>query len=79
MVQTIAKCLVTTVAALGVLLGAASDAAADPITNPGDPIYGIWSTTAGGNSTPSSAGTGGGQYPATQSPANAIDATPRST
>jgi hypothetical protein len=44
------------------------------ITNPGDPITGIWQTTIGGNSTTSTAGTANaGQYPAGEPPAQAID------
>jgi hypothetical protein len=44
------------------------------ITNPGDPITGIWQTTIGGNSTTSTAGTANaGQYPAGEPPAAAID------
>lgn len=44
------------------------------ITNPGDPITGIWQTTIGGNSTASTAGTANaGQYPAGEPPAAAID------
>ncbi len=43
------------------------------ILSPGDPIFGIWNTTAGGDSTASSAGSGAGQYPAAQAPPNAID------
>src|SRR6187397_1610335 len=39
--------------------------AADPLLAPGDPIVAIWNTTAGGDSTDSTAGTANaGQYPA---------------
>jgi hypothetical protein len=53
---------------------ASSNALAQLITAPGDPITGIWQTTVGGDSTTSTAGTGSaGQYPAGEPPAAAID------
>ncbi len=61
------------VAALGLASALASLAAAGVITGSADPIYGIWNTTAGGDSTASSAGTGSGQYPASEGPICALD------
>jgi hypothetical protein len=48
--------------------------AADPLLAPGDPIVAIWNTTAGGDSTDSTAGTANaGQYPAGEAAPLAID------
>ncbi len=55
------------------LAGATGHGAPVNILWPGDPIFGIWDTTVGGDSTPSSPGSGAGQYPAAQAPPSAID------
>jgi hypothetical protein len=65
------------VGAVGVLLLAgAAQAAMIDITQPGDPIVGIYDTIAGGANTLSTAGSGSGQFPPTESPPNAIDNDP---
>ncbi|CAF0861962.1 unnamed protein product [Didymodactylos carnosus] len=43
------------------------------ITSLGDPVYGIWNTTAGSDSVNATVGTLTGQYPSSESPPNAID------
>ncbi len=64
--------LSTLVVACVAALGTSAQAAA--IFAPGDPIVAIWNTTASGNSTASTAGTGAaGQYPANEAAPNAID------
>jgi hypothetical protein len=49
------------------------DASVIQITAKGDPITGISATVVGGNDTIATAGTGSGQFPAAESPPNAID------
>lgn len=64
-------------AAIAVAVGASlgGEARAAKIISPGDPIVAIWNTTASGNSTDSTAGTGAaGQYPSNEAAPNAIDA-----
>jgi hypothetical protein len=59
-----------------VVLGLGGAASADPINilTPGDPIVGIWQTTAENSSTTSTVGTTqAGQYPAAEPPSAAID------
>jgi hypothetical protein len=69
------KLLLSFAVVFAVVAWASSHAVAQvKITNPGDPIVGIWQTAIGGNSTASTAGTASaGQYPAAEAPANAID------
>lgn len=56
------------------LLGTSAQAA--KIFAPGDPIVAIWNTTASGNSTDSTAGTGSaGQYPTNEAAPNVVDGT----
>jgi hypothetical protein len=45
------------------------------VTAPGDPIAGFYQATVGGAGTPSTVGSGAGQYLATEAPAGAIDGT----
>jgi hypothetical protein len=52
---------------------ASAEATVIQITANGDPITGISATTIGGNDTVATAGTGSGQFPAAESPPNAID------
>ena len=66
--------VVALVGAVGVLLLAgAAQAAMIDVTQPGDPIVGIYNTIAGGTNTLSTVGSGPGQFPAAESPPNAID------
>jgi hypothetical protein len=66
--------VVALVGAVGVLLLAgAVQAAMIDVTQPGDPIVGVYNTVAGGANTLSTAGTGSGQFPTAESPPNAID------
>jgi hypothetical protein len=46
------------------------------VTAPGDVIGGMYQATVGGSHTPSSSGSGAGQYPSTESPQAAIDRNP---
>ena len=68
------KLLLSFAVVVAVVAWASSHAVAQKVTNPGDPIVGIWQTAIGGNSTASTAGTANaGQYPAGEPPAQAID------
>ena len=54
-------------------VAASAEASVIQITAAGDPITGISATVIGGNDTIATAGTGSGQFPAAESPPNAID------